>query len=85
MFEEKPYLGYNKHPNTYVNNTIDPWTADIDGYMFFQFSTKDAISVNMGVSGYGVYNDIGEVKENAEKNSEDIIIVKTALMIFKRK
>ena len=79
VFEEKPYLGYNKHPNTYVNNTIDPWTADIDGYMFFQFSTKDAISVNMGVSGYGVYNDIGEVKENAEKNSEDIIIVKNCI------
>lgn len=79
VFEEKPYLGYNRQPHTYVNSTINPWTADIDGYMFFQFSTKDAISVNMGVSGYGVYNDIGEVKKNAEKNSEDITIVKNCI------
>lgn len=67
VFEEKPYLGYNRQPHTYVNSTINPWTADIDGYMFFQFSTKDAISVNMGVSGYGVYNDIGEVKKKCRK------------------
>ena len=59
VFDYEPKVGEEKRPIEVKQSTLDSWTAEQSGlYLWFNFPTREQISVNMSVDGVGIKDGI---------------------------
>lgn len=73
IFDYKPYVGATSQPITYKNAIFMPYTAEYDGWMVFQFQTRESISLNLSYSNSGVFELIQGLTSQNAANSEKIV------------
>lgn len=73
IFDYEPYVGSTRQPLTYKNSIIMPYTAEYNGYMVFQFATRESISLNLTLTNSGVFELIQSTISQNAVNSEKIV------------
>lgn len=59
VFDYEPKVGEKKQPIEIKESTLDSWTAEQSGlYLWFNFPTREQISVNMSVEGSGIKDGV---------------------------
>ena len=73
IFDYEPYVGSTRQPLTYKDSIIMPYTAEYNGWMVFQFDTRESISLNLTLVNSGVFELIQGLTSQNAVNSEKIV------------